>query len=185
MKRKYEFSAELLDELQRAYCVRSKRELTAALDRLERMVGWPRWTFIVEAKRRGWITADHRREWTAEETARLREMMGRRSVKAIARALGRTHESVKSKACALELSARVREGYTIEDLVQCFGTRRGKVRHWIERGLLGRVTRNGIEVRVSERFVARFIREHAAEYDLRRVDQCWFKGMVFAPLGDI
>lgn len=182
-KRKYHFTPELLEELFRAYCG-NKRELSAALDVLQRKTHWPRWAFKLEARRRGWITADHRRPWTREEIERLREMLGTRPVKAIARALGRSPESVEAKAEKLRLSRRVREGYTIEDLAQCFGTYRAKVRHWIERGLLGRPVRNGIAVRVHERSVLRFIREHAAEYDLRRVDQTWFKGMVFAPWGD-
>ncbi len=58
----------------------------------------------------------------------------------------------------------------------------GKV--WVERGLFGKVHRHGAEFRIGEANVVRFVREHAREYDLARVDQTWYKAMAFAELAE-
>jgi hypothetical protein len=183
-RRKYYFTGELLTELRAAYAG-NKPAITKALNRLEHKTGWPRWAFTVEARRRGWITADHRRTWTPEEVEYLCNHVGVLSARRIAKLLRRSVESVTSKAERLELSRKVREGYTFADLQSVFGEHYSKVRRWYDRGLLGRGRRNGAEVRIAERDLARFIREHSSEYDLRRVDQEWFKSMVFAPLAGL
>ncbi len=176
--RKYRFTPELIDELRIAYAG-NKRQITVALDRMQRRTGWPRHAFKLEAQRRGW-TRDERRPWTAAEIALLREVLGTMPTKRIAARLRRPVQSVEAKAEKLRLSRRITEGYTITDLAAVFGEHHHKVRRWIDRKLLGRPMVSGNEVRVAEHAVVRFIREHAREYDLRRVDQDWFKAMVFA-----
>ena len=181
LRRRYHFTPELIDELRRAYCGR-KHQISKALDALQRRTGWPRHAFKYEAARRGWITADHRRRWAPEELAILEEKLGIVSVRQIAKNLKRTVLSVESKAERLQLSLRLREGYNMTDLGKVFGESQHKIRRWIERGLFRKSHRHGLEVRINERDVVRFIRMHAAEYDLRRVDQHWYKGMLFADL---
>lgn len=186
-RRKYFFTDELVEETRLAYCGK-KSELTSRLDRLVRRTGWPRWAFKYESGRRGWTTADHRRGWTAEEVEYLEERIGVVSVKQIAKRLGRTHQSVQAKAEKLHLSRRVREGYCLADLQVVFGESPHKVRRWVERGLLGKAHRRAGSlgtVRVTEANVVLFVRQHASEYDLRRVDQGWFKSMVFGSLADV
>jgi hypothetical protein len=179
--RKYHFSAELLGELQAAYCG-DKRELSAALDRLEARTGWPRHAFKYEAGRRGWLRNEGRRPWLPDEVEYLRLHLGEYSAARIAKTLGRSTESVIAKAEAMRLSRRLTEGYTITDLAQVFGVDPHKAASWVRRGLLGRIGPNMNEARVTDKAVAAFIRNHFREYDLRRVDQVWFKSMVFAPL---
>jgi hypothetical protein len=179
--RKYFFSDELRDEMRRVYGNGKKRDLTEGLDRLVEKTGWPRFAFKDEATRRGW-TNYHRRAWTEREVEYLREKLGVVSVHRIARNLGRSVHSVKGRGKGLRLSWRLREGYNMADLMEVFGARQGKVRRWMERGLLGKVHRHGRETRVRERNVVRFVRRFTTEYDLRRVDQKWFKGMVFGEL---
>jgi len=176
--RKYNWTPELRAELQAAYRGLRKRELSAALSKLERKTGWPRHAMKSEAIRMGIITGDHRRAWTAEETEYLAERLGVVSLKQIARRLGRSHGSVESRAEKMGLSRRVKEGYCLADLCALFGESYSKVKRWQERGLLGRVHAvSGL--RVAEENVLQFIREHHCEYDLRRVDQTLFKAMVF------
>ncbi len=168
--------------LRHAYCAK-KTQLTEGLDRLERKTGWPRHAFKYEAIRLGIVTADHRRAWTEQELAYVEERAGTESARQIARALGRSVSSVQSRMEKAGISYRVREGYTMADLAQVMGESYHKVRRWIERGLLGpsRVL-NGH--RVSDRSVVTFLRRHHAEYDLRRVDQEWFKAMLFGHLAE-
>lgn len=179
-RRIYHFTPELRDELRRAYCGK-KGELTAALNRLHRKTGWPRHAFKAEAIRLGLTTFDHRRFWTGEEIDYLREKLGVISVTRIARNLGRTVLSVESKAEKLGISRRVSEGYNMADLQVVFGESAHKVRRWMERGMFGKVHKNNGK-RINEENVVRFLRRYPHEYDLRRVDQEWFKGMVFGTL---
>jgi len=178
---KYFFSPELRGELRLAYC-HKKHELTAALDRLETKTEWPRWAFKLEATRLGLTTRDHRRGWTTEEDAYLAEHVGRVPIKSIANKLGRSFESVQARAERLKLSRCPQDGYNITDLAAAFGESMGTIRKWMERGLFGKVHRKGGAhgARVTERNVMLFIRLHSPEYDLRRVEQAWFKGLAFS-----
>jgi hypothetical protein len=182
-RRKYRFAPDLLEDLRRAYRG-TKREIGEALDRLVLRTGWPRFAFKCEALRRGWTTETHRRAWTPEEIEYLREEIGVTSLKRIARNLKRSVESIEAKCEKLHLSRQRREGYNLTELQQAFGAPVSKVRRWVERGLLGTAHHNGHEVYVTEAHVVRFIRRHASEYDLRRVNQGWFKGMLFGELAE-
>jgi hypothetical protein len=163
--------------LRLAYCGK-KSALSLALDKLERKTGWPRHALLSEAKRLGIVTADHRREWTPAETEYIQERLGVVSVRQIAKRLGRTAESVQGRARKLAVSYRIREGYTMTDLAQVFGESDHKIRTWMSRGHFGRVHLVQGH-RVAELNVVTFLRKHALEYDLRRMDQDWFKSMVF------
>jgi hypothetical protein len=89
---------------------------------------------------------------------------------------------VEAKSEKLKISRRPAEGYNVSDLQMVFGESRHKVERWLDRGLLGRVTQRGGRC-VSDQGVLRFMRVYIAEYDLRRVDQTWFKSMVFGVAG--
>jgi len=80
-------------------------------------------------------------------------------------------------------SLRVSEGYNVSDLAEVFGVGHGRVESWARRGLLGCPTGHGGHggnVRFAATRVLRFIKTHASEYDLNRVDQEWFKSMLFS-----
>jgi hypothetical protein len=84
-------------------------------------------------------------------------------------------KSVKTKAAKLKTRLRVvRDGYSREELKLCLGVSSTRFERWERTGVL---TRWGD--RYSEADVRAFLHKHFAEYDLRRVDQTWFKGMVF------
>jgi len=95
-------------------------------------------------------------------------------VKSLATRLNRSHSSVKAKLKDLGLSARVSEGYTQDDLRQLLGASTRSIRHWLARGWLRLV--NG---RIPEASVLRFLRLHSEQYHLGRVNQAWFKGLLF------
>lgn len=154
--------------------------MSAGIARLARDTGWPRWVLRHEAMRLGITTWQGSRPWTAEEDAALRERAGVVSVYAIAQRLGRSHLAVQRRARGMALSLRVVEGYAIQDLADVLGAHHTTVRRWMDGGLFGPVHAVGGAKRVHEANVRRFLRRHAGVYDLRRVDQVWFKAVLFA-----
>lgn len=181
--RKYLFMPELLRELQLVYASGNKRRLGEGLDRLQRKTGWPRHALTSEARRRGWNTED-RSPWTSEEIDYLCATFGATSARAIAAHLGRSVESVQSKAERLQLGHPA-EGHSLADLQKLFGVPADKVRRWAERGLLGKIHSDGAETRVTKTNLLRFLKEHYSEYDLRRVHQGWLKAILFGHGGSV
>lgn len=177
--KRYFFSDALTDDLRAAY-QGNNPHLSRALDKLVARTKWPRWVFRREAIRLG-IQGTRERRWTAAEDAYLTEGAGVTSVAEMARHLGRTVRSAQQRAQKMELSTRCQEGYTVADLAAALGVRRSRVQGWVARGLFGRV-RAWAGTRVDERTVERFIRQYPHEYDLRRVDETWFKAVVFGTL---
>jgi len=172
-RRKYEWTAALLMKLREVYSSDGM-----SLKRLEAETGIPRRELAQRARREGFTHVKAPR-WTAEEDEYLRESIGRISVRQAAKRLGRTPMAVEHRAYRLEMSIRIdKEGYNVQDLRTVFGVGHDRVARWMERGLLGPVHRNG-SCRVAERNVMKFLRQHTHEYDLRRVDQVWYKAMVF------
>ncbi|MBA3915752.1 MAG: hypothetical protein H0X25_18245 [Acidobacteriales bacterium] len=104
----------------------------------------------------------------------LRELAGCRSKSAIAKRLGRTVCSVKAKATSLQLCTRVRDGYSQQDLTELFGVSAQTIRRWTMRSWL--TVTNG---RVCDEAVIRFLKNHPDQYSLRRVNEEWFKGLIF------
>jgi hypothetical protein len=180
-RRERTFTPELLKELQLAYGGR-KPQISAALDRLARRTGWPRYIFKTEARRQGWTRAQYR-PWTPYEDACVREHAGAMSIKAIAHLLKRSHESVTARVALVQSIQQTREGYTPGNLVKLFGTRPEKVRRWIEKGLLGASRSFNPEARILGADLLRFIHGSVHEYDLATVDQEWFKAVVFEGKG--
>jgi hypothetical protein len=179
--RKYTFTPQILEELQRAY-IGKRPEVTAKLRLLSARFRIPLWKLKQEANRRDWRCCPRRRFWSAEENDILRERAGSQSVECIAKLLGRTREAVENQVRKLRVSLRITAGYTLSDLAEVFGTNTDRVRRWAERGLLGKAHTRGSASRFTEANVMRFIRSYPHEYSLARVDQAWFTSMVFGHL---
>ncbi len=174
--RKYPFTAELTEGLREAYRAPNKRALSERLKALRRQrPSWPVGVWWQEAQRLGIAIEDRRPRWTAAEDRELMLGLGSVTIATLARRLGRTRESVEGRARKLEMSWRVRDGFDQQGLAACFGVMPVKVSQWLQDGLL-----HLSEGRISEREVARFIRRHPDAYDLRRVDQLWFKSILTA-----
>jgi len=161
----------------------NRTEVTAKLRRLSSRTEIPTWALKNEANKQGWHCCPQRRRWTGEEENLLREKLGAVSVNSIAKRLGRKRASVEDKAREFGLSVRISEGYTLSDLAGVFGVHKGTAKRWAERGLLGKAhEQQGSAIRFTESKVLRFIRGYPHEYNLARVDEIWFKSMLFGAL---
>jgi hypothetical protein len=119
-----------------------------------------------------------KRPWTEAEVESLREDLGTLSKSQIARRLSRSYSSVKAQATKMMLSARVSADYSQQDVEQLLGAGRKRVCQWISNGWLQ--LQGG---RITERSLKKLLRLHAEEYQLNRVDEAWFKGMLFTSFG--
>jgi hypothetical protein len=182
--RKYTITPEILEELRLAY-MGGRTEVSAKLRRLSIRTKIPTYRLSEEANSHGWYCCAPRRGWSAEEDSYLRERLGAASLDSIARRLKRSLRSVEARARRFKLSVRISEGYNMRDLAQVFGVHRAAVKRWMERGLFGKFHEHGQEIRVTEVNVVRFIRRYPQEYSLGRVDQTWFKAMVFGQLAEL
>jgi DNA-directed RNA polymerase specialized sigma24 family protein len=169
---------EIREHLRREYHGDRARRV-AVVDYLQRISGrtLSRAAIQAEASRLG-LTHDVRRPWTPEEDEWLREHAGERSIHGMARHLGRSYASVQCRCKRLCLLMRVSSGYNQGELAQAFGVDPSTVARWMRRGLLGK-THGQNPVRVMESNVITFVRQYPHEYDLRRVDQVWYKALVF------
>jgi hypothetical protein len=92
---------------------------------------------------------------------------------------------LQSHPAALAVPSNPPHGYDLMILRNIFGCQRRKIKSWLDRGLLGKPYRAGRQLRVTDGNLLRFIRKYPHEYDLARVDQVWFKAMVFGALSEV
>lgn len=175
VKKKYCWSPELDLALTRAYRFAQDRgELTQLLNHLQRSINFPRFVILSRAAELG-LAFQVRRHWTPQEVEALRELLGTYSSKTVALKLGRTYYSLKRKVAIMQLSSRIRDGYSLKDIQDLVGVNRRKIQTWIMKGWLR--LDNG---RASDVEMRRFLRRHPEEYILRRVDDAWFKDIMFS-----
>lgn len=153
-----------------------------AIAKLAGMIGWPAWALKKRAAALGLVRPGNRRNWTPDEVTFLWNHAGTRSSHWIARQLKRPESSVVMKFKHMQISRRVRDGYTLRELVLCFGVDHHVIQRWLQQGKLpGR--RRGTERErdawaVTESDVLRFLTEHPMEFRLDRVDQFWFMDLI-------
>jgi len=168
-------------ELRLGY-IGTRAEIFANVERISARSGVPKRHLLNLARKRGWGRQSNRRPWTLQEQEYLRQTVGKVSVERIAHNLHRGILSVHCRISRLKLSRRLTVGYNVSDLVELFGLCRTRVDSWVNCGLLGEPQGHGGHggnIRFDEAAVVRFICEHSREYDLARVDQEWFKRLVF------
>lgn len=168
-----------LDEMLRSGYQRAKthRQKSVAIDNVMRASNFPRSIVKVHAQELG-LTHDTRHPWSAADREQLRELAGRLSTRGIAKRLHRAHAAVRAQLESLHISYRITTGYTREDLQQLLGVSWRQVNLWIQNDWL-----RPLGDRIPEKYVEKFLRLHADQYDLRRVDQAWFKGLIFPDYG--
>src|SRR5215472_14637445 len=116
--KRFAWTPDLDDRLRRAYKnANSRLELSRNLDTIQRISGFTRVVILNRAAEMN-LSFGYRRSWNEEEIRLLREYAGNMSPKAIALRLKRTHASVKAKLKVLEISGRITDGYSQEDLQQ-------------------------------------------------------------------
>jgi hypothetical protein len=152
---------------------------------LAKTLGWPRWQIKARARALGLSTPIRRQDFTAQEVTFIEEWTGTRSSHWIADQLKRTETSVILKQKRMGLSRRVRDGYTLRSLEECFGTDHHVIERWVREGKLrierlgtAREGKQGDIWRVDEQEVIRFVREHPTAFRLDKVDQVWFMDLV-------
>lgn len=177
---KHTWNADQEAELRIVYATsaHNRGELTLALNRFVAKHRIPRPVVQWKAGQLG-IRMDNRNPWTVKEKDFLGQNAGELSAKEIARMLGRSNDSVISQMERMELSRRVTDGYAITQICEVFGVSFALATKWVDKGWL-RIAKNG---RIPETSVLRLLKTQPQSYDLRRVDQTWFKGMVFSAFG--
>ena len=178
---KYVWTPERDDLLRREYDSSSD-----AVARLSERLRFPGWQVKKRAARLGLTRQTDRREWTPEEERFLFDYAGQRHVHWMAKRLGRTEASVTLKLKRMQISQRLRDGYTMRELEMCFGVDHKAIQRWIDRGLLDvqkRDQRPGTDqtrrpLAITDQAVLRFIQAHPMEFELRRVDQFWFMDLI-------
>lgn len=174
MNKRFYWTDELDSRLRQAYQrAHTRAELTTNLDLLQRSCGFTRVVILNRAVSLG-LVFGQRRPWTADDIDVIRECAGKTGPSALAKKLNRTHASVTAKLKQLALSAKITEGYTQEDLRLLLGVSSRSVKNWIAWGWLRLVAG-----RIPESSVAKFLRQHPDQYQLSRVEEAWFKGLVF------
>jgi hypothetical protein len=176
-RRKYVWTPALDAELRTIYATTNSRaSLSAALRAFKTRMGWPRGPIAIRAVELG-ITVI-KKYWSPAELEFLRQNAGRRSMYFITAKLKRSMQGVRCQLQRMGLPTRFEDGYSISALAEVFGVSNRTVARWISRRWL----RPDMGL-VPETLVRKFLRQHAEEYDLRRVDQAWFKGMIFPSFG--
>jgi hypothetical protein len=175
--KRFSWTPELDQELRLVYKeASSRRELTGNLDYFQQRSGFTRVVVLARATQLG--LSAQRRRWGMEEIEVLSESAGTLSKSAIARKLRRSYWSVKAECSKLQISSRVTDGYSRTDIEYLLGVGPRSVKKWINLGWL-RVQAG----RVTEASMVKFLREHPEEYRLNRVDEAWFKGLLFPSFG--
>lgn len=151
--------------------------MTSNLNHVQRLSGFTRVVILSRAEVLG-LSFCAKRSWTEAELESLQENLGTLSKSQIARRLGRTYYSVKAQVARMGLSARVSADYSQQDVEQLLGVGRKRVCQWIRNGWL-RLRGE----KITERSLEKFLRLHPEEYQLSRVDEAWFKGMLFPSFG--
>jgi DNA-binding CsgD family transcriptional regulator len=171
------WNSELDRQLRTAYQEASGRcDLTQRLSAFQKRTGFTRVVVLARATQLGLSSALKR--WTAEELEMLGELAGTLSKSAIARKLGRSYWSVKAQCSRLSIQSRLTSGYSRADVEYLLGVGARSVRKWIKLGWL-RVQ----DDRITETSMVRFLREYPEEYRLSRVDETWYKGLLFPSFG--
>lgn len=130
------------------------------------------------------------RAWTPADDRFLESHAGTRLVGWMAKQLDRTPTAVAVRLKRLRISRRIREGYTLRDLQLCLGVDHRPILGWVRSGKLEARHRYSGELEPSfnrdawhftDEGVLRFLLGHPTAYELARVDQDWFLGLVRDP----
>jgi hypothetical protein len=172
-RRKFFWTEEQIAFLKWAYQAETVKELKQRVDKVVTMTRFPRQAVHKEARRQS-LSSTHA-IWSEIEKQYLRDHAGEMTVSQIAAILHRGVDTTYQMVNKLGFSARVREGYTMKDLRQALGISDKKINRWLDRGWLCLNTVG----RIAEKDLLQFLREHSEEYSLKRVDEYWFKSLVF------
>lgn len=153
---------------------RKKSDLTRCISKVVELTGLSRFMVKDRARELG-LSHDPRKAWTKAEIDYLEASAGSVSAFRMSKHLGRSYRSVVGRLTKLELRWSVTDGYANRDLAELLRVSEDTVCKWHRNGLIKRNAEN----RFPESTIVRFLKENPQEYDLRRVDQVWFKSLLF------
>jgi hypothetical protein len=180
-RKKYDWTPQREAYLRTHYDGKVKRRAEA----IARALGWPTWVIKKHAQQLGLAYPVDRKDYTAAEVALIEEWTGARSSRWIAKRLHRTETSVVLKQKRLGMSRRVRDGYTVGAVSECFGVDHHSVDRWIREGKL-HATRRGTDrtgkqgdiYKITDADIKAFVRDHPTAFRLDKVDPVWFLDLV-------
>lgn len=136
---------------------------------------------LIEQGRLSPLSRSYHREWTAQEDAEIRGRIGWDTLAAIAKDLKRSENAVKihaNRALGLKRidARRSRARYSARDVGRIFSVDSASVRIWIDHGWLHAVKSEAGAGKHRRWLIGyddleRFIREHPAYYERRRIEQ--------------
>ena len=150
-----------------------KPKLSEAISYAVRQTGFPRHIVRFRAAALG-LCHDTRRPWTAAERAYVEENAGTLNAKAMAKRLKRGVAGIRSFMSYRGISRRVLDGYSLNDVAGLMGVSFDTARKWLRVGILH--DRLG---RVTEKSLKELIFRHPELYTLRKVNEEWYKALVF------
>ena len=171
----YRWTEEQDTLVRRTYAVGTKKELQAALNYATGALGRSRSTISRRAVFLGCGLLTRRTLWAPHEIDLLERRAGVWSVNELCRRLKRSPCAVMGKISRMGISRSLASGYSQRELSMLLGSSERAVRRHIQEGTIA--VRNG---RISEHSVCAFLHQHPEAYSLKRVDELWFKDMLFA-----
>lgn len=141
--------------------------------------GVPRWAVRRWAARMG-LARQREPRWMPEDEIYLERTLHKKSLRDIAKHLGRTKTAVKLKAKRLGLN-KTQEGYTMRGLCMGLGCDHHAVGRWLAKGWLKGQRRQTERLSVqggdtwlfTDQAIRAFITNHPQEIDPRRFDWLW------------
>jgi hypothetical protein len=163
---------------------------TATIDRLQQILGVPRWKVIRWASWLGLCRPMKRMPaWSDADDAYLERHLPTMSLDAIAQHLGRTKTAIRVRAKRMGVN-KTNEGYTMRGLEIALGLDHRKIIKMVEQGWL-KGSRRQSERTAGDMWIfthtaiRRFVTEHPEEIDPRRMDWLWMVDLLAGGLGSL
>ena len=166
----YAWTPELDEELRDIYATSaSRRQLALRMSALVERTGFPRTAFQGRTNKLN-LRFCFRKSYTPAEVDYIEQNVGPKSIREVAKDLGRSWHAVAVKSRELGISAVARrDGYTATQFAELLGVTDYLVEQWERWKWISR-SDNG---RFSNRTMRIFLREHIDVVNMRRADHVW------------
>ena len=173
---KYQWTADMDDQLRQIYrrAGRKRLVLSAELTRFSSAFRLPRTAIMNRARALGLNTVRPFKPWSNKEKIALRDLAGLLGVETIAKKLGRSPHAIRIQLSAMNLTAQVTDGYTINQLKQLLGVPNRSIEMW----LTTKALHMDLDKDPDKASVCDFVRHHLYEFSFRRADEAWLKSLL-------
>jgi hypothetical protein len=175
-RRKYQFTPALDADLRKAYSHEKFKDMRSDLRALRQRTGWPAAAFYQRAIALD-ITRDKGRPWTPADDSMLRQFVqANHSMFKMSAAMKRSYAAIAKRLGTLELSGKVKlPGFSQDRMAKMLGVANTSVARWVSWGWILLDINQRITITMAQRFMA----EHSDCYYLPRVNDRWFKLVMF------